>query len=241
MSVVSDPDPQNPLAVPDLPARSQGADDPAGWRPSYVQVRVWRALRTTPLPGLVFGVALGVVLAVVSAVIALSGPTVYTSTTVMLINDPLALATAGDQGQLLKLDALRYKYSGLAGTEALAAPVAQELKLPVGQVLGAVTTQVPPETLLMDVVATWSTPSEAAALSQAMADQITAYVKTEEVNNAIPLNDRFTFTAVEAASTPTPVGPSPFHAATLALALAVLGLIVGFVGAQLVRNRSLLT
>jgi capsular polysaccharide biosynthesis protein len=190
--------------------------------------------------GLVFGVALGVTLAVVSAVIVLNGPTVYTSTTVMLINDPLAIATAGDQGQLLKLDALRYKYASLVNTEAIAAPVARQLHLGVGQVLGATTTQVPVNSLLMDIVATWSTPSEASALSQAVAGQVTAYVQTEEETYAIPAVDRFTFTAVDAASTPTPVGPSRSHAATLAIGLAILGLIVGFVVAQLVGNRSLL-
>ncbi|MHB1710024.1 MAG: YveK family protein [Acidimicrobiales bacterium] len=238
---MSDPDSRDPVAVPELPVESRGAADPVGWQPPYFQVRVWRALRARPLAGAVSGAVLGVVLAVVSAVISLSGPTVYTSTTVMLINDPLALATAGSEGQLLKLDTLRYKYSGLVGTDAIAIPVAKKLDLPVGQVFGSVTAQVPLSSLLMDVVATWPTPSEAALLSQAVANQVTAYVHMEDVTNGIPPKDRFTFTTVDPASNPTPSGPSPYHAATLAIALAVLGLLVGFAGTQLVRNRSLLT
>ena len=46
------------------------------------------------------------------------------STAVMLIDDPPALATAGDDGQLLKLDGLRLKYAALVGTDLIAQPVA---------------------------------------------------------------------------------------------------------------------
>ncbi|MGH9305630.1 MAG: hypothetical protein ACRD0I_01915, partial [Acidimicrobiales bacterium] len=141
-------------------------------RPPYWQVRLWRTLRTDPLRALLVGVVLGVVLAFLGAIGSLGGSTTWTSKTVMLINDPFALATAGDQGQLLKLDALRIKYSGLVATNVIAQPVARELNLPTEKVLKSVTTQVPLESLLMNVVATWSNPNEARRLSQAVADQV---------------------------------------------------------------------
>jgi capsular polysaccharide biosynthesis protein len=168
------------------------------------------------------------------AVASLGGTKTYTSTTVMLIDDPYSLATQGDS-EFIKLDALRVKYSGLVDTNAIAQPVASRLHLPVGAVLGSASTDVPFESLLMDVSATWSSPREAQILSQAVADEVTNYVKTEDAVYGIPKADQFTFNTIDPASPPITHAPSKSKALVLAIGLAVVGFALGFLATQLVR------
>lgn len=196
----------------------------------------WQTLGVAPTRAILLGLLLATVFGALGAVASKgNGSTTYTSTTVMIIDDPLALATAGDQQEFVKLDALRVKYSGLISTDVIAVPVAHRLHLSVGAVLGAVSTQVPFEGLLMDVDATWSSPREAQVLSQAVANEVTSYVTSEDVTYNIPQIDRFTFTTVDPASPATPQTPSSGHALTFAIGLAVLGFVLGYFATQLVR------
>lgn len=204
------------------------------------QVRLWRVLVTEARWALIVGAIVGVVAGVLGGVAAASGSTRYSSTTVMMIDDPYQLATAGDSGQLLKLDELRVKYAGLIGTDVIADPVATELGLRPSQVIGAVVPQVSGVSLLMGVRATWSTPRMAQRLSSAVADAVTHYVQAQDVAFHIPAVDRFTFDTVNPASPALPTGPSPFKAATIGVAVAVLCFVLAFVVTQLVRNRRLL-
>jgi hypothetical protein len=212
------------------------ASGPPAW-----QRRLWRALATAPLVGLTFGALFAGILVALSAFFALKGPTTWTSTTVMVIDDPYDLAAAGDEGQLLKLSELRAKYSGLVSTYSIAQPVANQLHLPVGYVLGSVSTITPLSSLLFEVVATTPTPYPARVLSQAVANEVTSYVQSEEKAFNVPANDRFTITTVDPASAPVSKGPSVARAAAAAGGFAVLGLVVGFCATQLVVNRRLLT
>lgn len=215
-------------------------DDRLLRRPPAWQRRLWRALATAPLVGLAMGGLLAVVLVALSAMLSHRGPTTWTSTTVMIIDDPYQLATAGDEGQLLKLDYLRYKYSALVSTDAIADPVAAKLGVPVGSVLSSVSAPIPASSLLLDIVATTSGPGTARLLSQTVADEVTAYVQGEDKAYAIPAQDQFTLTTVDPASPPVSHSPSLAHTATVAGGFAVLGLVVGFCGAQLLANRKLL-
>lgn len=189
-----------------------------------------RALRAV-----LVGLFLGFVLALIGGLSALSGRTNYTSTAVMLINDPYKLATSGQLNEFGSLDVLRYKYSALVGTTAIAGPVASQTGLPVGEVIGALSTNVPVNSLLMDVTATWPTPSGAEKLAQATADEITAYINQEDDAYKIPTADRFTFNVIDRASSASAHGPSKARAASLAIGLALLGFAMGFVATQLVR------
>jgi len=204
------------------------------------QWRVWDALRKSPGVALRIGILAAVVLGVVGAFAELSGPTTYTSTAVMLINTPLKLATSGNDGELINLEALRVKYSALINTSAIAGPVSRELGVPMSSVLTSVTGLVPLESLLMDVQATWSTPREATRLAAATAREVTAYVAYEDVTYHIPKKDRFSFTTIDPASAAIASKPSAAHAAVAAIGLAIVGLVLGFGGTQLWRNRSLI-
>lgn len=204
---------------------------------------MWRALQRNMTPALLVAAVVAVVLGVIGAVVGTGGRTVYKSTTTMMIDDPYALATAGDQGEMLKLNSLLIKYAGLISTDVIAGPVAQQLGLPMGAVLGSVAAQVngSTETLLLPVTATWPAAAEAMRLSRAVADELTAFVNHQAVKYHIPAPDRFTLTTVNPATAPEMVGPSATKAATLAVALAAVGFALSFVLMQLVRNRDELT
>ena len=221
------------------PAAEAPADPGAPPAPAW-QRRVWLALRTAPRGGLIVGVLCAAVLGLGGAVAELGKPTTYTSKTVMLIDDPYLLATSGDNGQLLKLDSLRIKYSSLINTSAIANPVANKLGLRFASVVGSVSGVVPLTSLLLDVQATWSDPHEAQVLSQATANELTAYVETEDTTYGIPPSHRFSIKTIDPAGTPAAAGPSAAAAAAAFFGLGLLGLVLGFAATQLVRNRRLL-
>lgn len=203
--------------------------------PSEPSGDLWSAMAHRPARAIVAGLLLGVLLAAFGAVIALRGPTTYTSSTTMLIDDPYQLATSGQVTEFTNLDALRYKYAGLVGTDSMANPVASKLHLPVDDVIGAVSASVPTNSLLMTVDATWSTPDEARRISEAAAHEVTAYIVYEDDIYNIPSAERFTFKVVDPATAAVGKGPSKSKAVTLAVGLAVLGFAVGFLLTQLIR------
>lgn len=211
--------------------------------PPRWQRNVWRALWRNAGPAVVAGLLVAAVLGAVGGILGAQASTTYTSTTTMMIDDAYQLAAAGSQGEMLKLNTLLIKYAGLVSTDAIAQPVATELGLSLHQVLRAVTAQAngSTETLLLPVAATWSTPAEAVRLSQAVADELIAYVKAQDVEFHIPAKDRFTFITVNPASAAVASGTPVTKAATDALGLAVVGFALAFVGVQLVRNRDELT
>lgn len=201
------------------------------------QRRMVRGLGRKPRLAVVLGLIVAALLSVTGARSVMGTPTTWSSTAVMLIDDPPALATAGDDGQLLKLDELRLKYSALAGTFLIAQPVATQLHLSLGEVLGSVTAIVPNESLLMDVSATWSTPRVAERLAQSTAEEVSKFVKYEVSVYNIPKVDRYTFTVIDPATAATAHKPSSADALTLAVGLAVGGFAVAFVATQFWRQR----
>jgi capsular polysaccharide biosynthesis protein len=212
-------------------------DEPAHRPADDWQRRVARSLGTKPLLAIVLSLIVAVLLGTIGALSLMRGAVTYSSTAVMLIDDPPALATAGDDGQLLKLDALRLKYQALVSTDLIAQPVATQLGLSVGDVLGATTAVVPYQSLLMDVSGTWSTPQVAQRLAQATANQVTKFVQYEAEVYNIPAVDRYTFIVIDPATAATANRPSHAHALTLAVGLAVAGFAATFVVTQFWRHR----
>ncbi len=202
---------------------------------SSAQQRLWEGLRRDPMRAVLVGLILAAVLGVIGAVAGRGGSTTYMSQTVMLIDDPYGLAVQGNFNSFMQLSALRFKYADLINTSPIAQPVATSLHLPVASVVGSVSAEVPAESLLLDIDATWSTPREAQVLSQAVADELTNYVKAEDANFNIPAPSAFTLTTVDAASAAVSHGPSSRKTLTLAIGLAVLGFAVGLFATQFIR------
>lgn len=226
------------LADPPIPRSRYDAPMPVDL-PAW-QRRLWAAVRATPVLASVAAVVGALLVAGLVGAVELRGPTTYTATATMFIDDPYALATAGDAGQLLKLDSLRVKYASLVDTDVIAGPVAARLGLPVSAVVGAVGAGVPGESLLMPVSATWSSPREAVLVANAVAAQVTAYVQQEEQAFGVPADNRFSITDIEPAVSAAAHAPSRARALTDEVAVAVAALVVLFLGVQLIRNRRLL-
>jgi capsular polysaccharide biosynthesis protein len=202
-------------------ADSNGAAQGGGW-----QTELWQRLARRPGRAALAGLVVGVLLGIPVGDAVSQGTVTYSSHTVMLLDDPLQDATSGDAGALVKMDDLRYKYASLAGTDAIAAPVAANLHVPVPVILGATSVQVPANSLLLNVVGTWSTPGFAHELSQAMAQGIVQYIQSENTTYNIPAADQLFANIVSPTSPATATQPS--HTRGIAVGLLV------FVGAGLV-------
>ncbi|MHB8437621.1 MAG: hypothetical protein ACYDD4_00445 [Acidimicrobiales bacterium] len=176
----------------------------------------------------------GLLVGAFAGIVQATGSTTYTATTVMILDDPLGIALAGDEGEIVKLADLRLKYASLAQTEAIAGPVADALHVPVGEVIGTTSVGIAGTNLLMDVDATWSTPAFAQTLSLAVARELIAYIKTENVTYNIPAADQFVALILSPASGAAAQSPSIRKAALLALGVFVGGAVVGFGANQLV-------
>jgi hypothetical protein len=207
----------------------------------HSQARLWAALRTAPLPALLLAVLLAIGAGVVGWNLNSAGTPVYSSRTVMSIDQPYGIATAGDEGILLKLVTLRIKYQGLASTDAIAGPVATKLGLPITDVLSATSVVLPADSLLLVVTATWTNGDEAQRLSSAVAAEITSYVKSENAQYVVPAADQFLIHTVDPTTRAAVSTPSHRKSAADAIGLALVTLIISFVVAQLIFNRRLLT
>lgn len=226
---------ESPTAGHPAEAETEEVLHPLSPRHSRTARGAWAAMGNRPLRAVIVGLILGLLLAGIGDIAVLSGQkTVYTSTAVMLIDDPYALATSGQPEEFASLDALRYKYAALISTNSIAGPVAAELGLPVGDVIGAVSTRVPAYSLIMDVTATWSSPGVAQRLAEAAAEQVSTFIAHEDNAYNIPASARFTFDVVDPAPSATAQTPSKSKAVSLAIGLGLLGFALGFLIIQLV-------
>jgi capsular polysaccharide biosynthesis protein len=210
----------------DVPADANG-----GW-----QAELARRLRFRAGRGVLAGLVLGVLIGLPAGALSAQGTTTYTSNTVMLLDDPVGIAIAGDANTLIKVDDLRYKYASLASTYAIAAPVADDLHVPVSVVLGSTSVQVPTNSLLMVVTGTGSTPGIAKELSGAMAQGVAQYIQNENTTYKIPATDQVVARVVSPTSVAVASHPSRTHALGVGVVVFVVGAAVGFLAFQLLAS-----
>lgn len=207
----------------------------------HSQSRLWRALRTKPLRAFLLALLLAIGAGAAGSHLNAKGTPVYASQTGMIVDEPYGIATAGDEGLLVKLVAVRAKYQGLATTDAMAGPVAAKLGLPVDKVLSAISVATPPDSLALDITATWTNAHEAERLSSAMAAEIITYVHNENLQYGIPGADQFVIHTVNPTTAATLSTPSHRKSAADAIGLALVVFFLCFAGLQLIFNRKLLT
>ncbi len=203
-------------------------------RPSLAD-RARAVVEQFSLRNFVLALIAAALVASVSAAMVLREPAVYESRAVLLIDNPLALATAGDEGTILKLDRLRIKYATLAHTEVIAGPVAKALDLPLGAVLGATDVVATPASLSLVVAARSGKPTAAVALAAAMSTGIVDFVVQEHEANHVPPNDRFVFRVVQPAKFAVKTAPLPRSARSSGAIAFVAALAVAYIGLQLLR------
>ena len=175
-------------------------------------------------------------LAGLAAAVALRAPEQYESTAVLVIDNPLALATAGDDATVNKLDRLRGKYATLASTRAIAGPVGDDLGIGPGAVIGSTDVFPSPSTLALVVVGRGSTADRATDAATAMAEGIVEYVEEEHEANAVPPQDRFSFTVASPAVVARQTSPSTERAVDVGILTFGLSLVAVYVVLQLVRS-----
>ena len=167
----------------------------------------------------------------------LSAPAVYTSTAVLAIDQPGALAASDDAGVIEKLSRLRFTYAGLVGTDRVAAPVAERLGEPLADVRGRLTAQAELQDLLLRVTGTDDTAAGARRTATALAEVLIAQLAAEQQALRAPPPMRVSLTTVRPAVAVEQVAPSRTRALAVAVLLGLLsGAAVG--GGLLLRRRS---
>jgi hypothetical protein len=165
--------------------------------------------------------ALAAVLAAgVTGLAVRGGATTFTSTALLTIDQPQAVAAAGDGGVLDKLSKLRFKYVGLVPTDRLAEPVAARLKVPVGSVRGHLAAFIRPTDLLLRVSCSETTAEPARTCADALGASLVAYVVKEQT--PIPPAQRIVMTQVQPAGFPARTGPHRSRSVGLAALAAAL-------------------
>lgn len=162
--------------------------------------------RPGPL-ALLLATVLFVLVAGAAALAARGGATTYTSTALLSLDEPRAIAEAGDGGVLAKLSALRFKYAGLVGTDLLAGPVATALNVPIGELRGHLSAQGSPTDLLLRVSCSLPNATRATTCTNTLARSLVDYVVREQSTNGIPLAQRLVMTQVQGAVGSGSAGP----------------------------------
>jgi hypothetical protein len=198
---------------------------------------VWQAIATPSRLNFVLALTAACLIAALAPVLVLRRSATYQSQATLLIDQPTALATAGDGGFVEKLSRLRLKYSGIATTDVILEPAAASSGIPVGALRGSVHVLTPPTTLTLVVVASGRTPEASRVRSTAVANELIAFVTAEETTYNIAPANRFEFRLVNAAGQGTKVGPSSDSARSASLFGGLVGLAGAYVALQLVTAR----
>ncbi len=173
---------------------------------------------------------LSLLLALVAAVLAAGivglsvrgGNGTFSSSSLVTIDAPRAVAAAGDNGILQKLSGLRFKYAGLVPTDLLAVPVADRLKVPVEQVRGRLSASLQATDLLMRLTCRGTELAKTRTCAGALAQSLVDYVAKEQADNAIPVAQRIVVTQVQQPVFSIRVGANRSRTIGLASLAAVL-------------------
>lgn len=146
-----------------------------------------------------------------------------TSTALLSIDEPQAVARSTDGGVIEKLSRVRLKYVGLVPTDRIAAPVAEVLKVPVAQVRDRLSARALPTDLLVRVTCTGKVAGTTRTCADALASTVISYADQEQARYQIPEAQRVIFTQVQPAGEAERAATGPgktFGAALLAGGLA---------------------
>jgi len=214
------------------PHEAQGAQPAPS--PSRKQPNWWERLASPTVAGVVVAILAGILAAGATSAAVLSRPAIYDSQVAMTIDQPKAIVSAGSDGIVAKLNALRLKYLTLMTTGAFTGPVAAKLGIPAGEVASSVEANVLGPSLVMLVGARNRVPGTAQKIAQAMAEQTVSYVSQEEARAFIPPADQIIVEIVVPAYPAQKVEPTKrralaYGAVSGAIALAVFYCLVQLV------------
>jgi hypothetical protein len=156
----------------------------------------------------ILALALGLIAAGGAALYQRHKPTNYYSLAVLQIDQPVQVSTDAGDATLAKLQRLRSYYAGLLDTEVLAAPIAKQVHLPVGAVIGSLSTLISPSNFLIDLVARSGDPQHAQSIAQAATQQLINYVRRQQAKAGIPSLNRVVLREVTTPTAGIKVGAS---------------------------------
>lgn len=139
-----------------------------------------RRLAAPAVLPIVIALVLGALVAFAGAEYERTRTPVYQSSTVLLLDSPLALSA--NPGAVISVSEIRAKYAGLIGTDVIAQPAADHLKLPLSTVARSVTAGLTPANLNLVLTARGSSPADAQRLAAAVATSLIDYVHAEQAN-----------------------------------------------------------
>lgn len=151
----------------------------------------------------------------------------FTSTALVSLDEPKAVALARDGAILDKISRVRFKYAGLVGTDAIAGPVAKKLRIPVEQVRGRLVAAAFSTDLLLRLTCSGATSAESGRCANALALSVIEYVAAEQQANGIPPALQLVATSVQSA------GPGT-QGATHRKRVLGISLLVGILAAAVV-------
>lgn len=195
-------------------------------------------LRRLPPRALLIAAIAFVVGAALAGLVARSAAPTWQSTAVLDIDQPRVVAAATDSAVLDKLSRLRFKYTGLVGTDRVAVPVATALGEDVEQVRPRLSATAVPQDLLIRVSGTGETPEQAGRTADALATTLVALVTSEQEDDGVPAQERVQVQVVDVAAPAVQVGPGRARTAAVSLLGGLLALGVAL-AVQATRRRDL--
>lgn len=137
----------------------------------------------------ILALALGLMAAGGAALYQRHKPTNYFSLAVLQIDQPTQVSTDTGDATLAKLQRLRSYYADMLDTELLADPIAHQVGLPPGEVIGSITTLIPAN-FLIDLFAHAPTPKLAQSIAQAATSELINYVHRSQTKAGVPKVDQ---------------------------------------------------
>ena len=192
----------------------------------------WDAILVLSIANLLVALAVGLVCAGVGYANVMRQPARYQSTAVMLLDQPLAIAT-GDSGVVVKLNLLRAKYAALVTTSEIMAPAARAADLPVGEMRAAQRPLYPANSLILLPHARAGNPQRARLIAQATAETLSRYVQDEQASTGLDPAARLSLRIVQNAGPGVKVSPVARRARQVAAVAAAGGVLLAYVGLQL--------
>lgn len=199
--------------------------------------RIWDAIALPSVTNALLAIVISLLLGTITSAMVLRETPTYRSTALLQVDQPLAIAASGDPGIIDKLNRLLPKYAILVLTAKIVGPVAERTGLPPGEVASSVTAGPLGKSLLLNIAAQNPDRAHAQTIAQATADEIAAYASREQEANAIPPQQRFTLTPIQAAGPGTKISPTRDDATASGSVAALVGLAIAYVLLQLVTAR----
>lgn len=198
---------------------------------------IWQIIGAPSRLNFVLALTAACLIAALAPVMVLRRSPTYQSQATLLIDQPTALAAAGDGGFVEKLSRLRLKYSGIATTDAILEPAAASADTSVAALRNSIQVLNPATTLTLVVVATARDGEVSRIRADAVAEGLSDFVVAEHNSYDIPPPNRFEFRLVNSASRGTRVGPSAGSARSASLFGGLVGLAGAYVVLQLATAR----